>query len=51
MSMVKIRKGNIEAAVEEAIELLGGMATITRGKERIMLKPNLVAPIPEAATD
>jgi uncharacterized protein (DUF362 family) len=50
VSVVRIRKGNIEAAVEEAIELLGGMAAITRGKERIMLKPNLVAPIPEATT-
>ena len=43
VSVVRIRKGNIEAAVEQAIELLGGMAAITRGKERIMLKPNLVA--------
>jgi hypothetical protein len=48
VSVVRIRKGNIGAAVEQAIELLGGMAAITRGKERIMLKPNLVAPIPEA---
>ena len=50
VSVVKIRKDNIEAAVEEAIELLGGMPAITRGKERIMLKPNLVAPIPQATT-
>ena len=50
VSVVRIRKGNIEAAVEEAVELLGGMAAITRGKERIMLKPNLLAPIPEATT-
>jgi uncharacterized protein (DUF362 family) len=50
VSVVRIRKGNTEAAVEQAIELLGGMASITRGKERIMLKPNLVAPIPEATT-
>jgi uncharacterized protein (DUF362 family) len=50
VSVVRIRRGNIEAAVEEAIDLLGGMAAITRGKERIMLKPNLVAPIPEATT-
>jgi uncharacterized protein (DUF362 family) len=50
VSVVRIRKGNIESAVEEAIELLGGMAEIARGKERIMLKPNLVAPLPEATT-
>jgi uncharacterized protein (DUF362 family) len=36
--------------VEQAIDLLGGMAAIARGKERIMLKPNLVAPLPEATT-
>jgi uncharacterized protein (DUF362 family) len=50
VSVVRIRKGNIESAVEQAIELLGGMAEIARGKERIMLKPNLVAPVPEATT-
>lgn len=50
VGVVRIRKGNIEAAVEEAIELLGGMAEITRGKDRIMLKPNLVAPVPGATT-
>jgi len=50
VSVVKIRKGNTEAAVEEAIDLLGGMATVTRGRERIMLKPNLVAPMPDATT-
>jgi len=42
VSIVRIRKGKVEAAVEEAIELLGGMSAITRGKERILLKPNLV---------
>jgi uncharacterized protein (DUF362 family) len=40
----------VEAAVEEAVELLGGVAAITRGKDRIMLKPNLVVPAPEATT-
>ena len=50
VGVVRIRKGAIDAAVEEAIDLLGGMAAITRGKERIMLKPNLVAPLPEATT-
>jgi uncharacterized protein (DUF362 family) len=50
VSVVKIRNGNIDAAVEQAIELLGGMAAITRGKERILLKPNLVFPEPGATT-
>ncbi len=42
VSIVRVRSGKVEAAVEEAIELLGGMAALTRGKERILLKPNLV---------
>ena len=50
VSIVKIRRGNIDFAVEHAIELLGGMRTITRGKERILLKPNLVSPQPAATT-
>jgi uncharacterized protein (DUF362 family) len=50
VSVVRIVNGNTEAAVERAIDLLGGMAAITRGKDRILLKPNLVAPMPEATT-
>lgn len=50
VSIVKIRNGNIEAAVEEAIDLLGGMNALTKGKERVMLKPNLVSPDPNATT-
>jgi len=50
VSIVKIRNGDIDSAVEHAIELLGGMKEITRGRERIMLKPNLVSPDTEATT-
>jgi len=50
VSVVKIHGGKIEPAVEEAIELLGGMQEITRGKERILLKPNLVSAEPKATT-
>ena len=50
VSVVKIRNGNIDRAVEHAIELLGGMRAITQGKERILLKPNLVSPLPRATT-
>lgn len=50
VSVVKIRNGKIDAAVEHAIELLGGMRALTQGKERILLKPNLVAPTPAATT-
>ena len=51
VSIVRIKNDNIRAAVEQAIDLLGGIKTLTRGKERIMLKPNLVAPVPNATTN
>ncbi len=50
VSIVKIKDDNIGMAVEEAIDLLGGIRKITRNSEKIMLKPNLVAPIREATT-
>jgi uncharacterized protein (DUF362 family) len=50
VSIVKIKGGGIEAAVEAAIDLLGGIETVARGKERIMLKPNLVSNDPRATT-
>jgi len=43
VSVVRIKYYDIGSAVEEAIDLLGGINTITKGKERIMLKPNLVS--------
>jgi uncharacterized protein (DUF362 family) len=43
VSIVKIKDGKIATAVEEAIDLLGGIEAVTAGKERIMLKPNLVS--------
>jgi uncharacterized protein (DUF362 family) len=50
VSVVKIKDGNIGYAVEQAIELLGGMEEVTRDKQRIMLKPNLVSPDPRCTT-
>ena len=44
VSIVRIKDGNIAKAVEEAIELLGGITNVTIGKNSILLKPNLVAP-------
>ena len=43
VSIVRIREGKVERAVEEAVDWLGGIQSITKGKQRIMLKPNLVA--------
>src|SRR5512147_2706805 len=51
VSVVRIRNGKIGAAVEEAVDLLGGIEKVTRGKERIMLKPNLVFPSAQATTN
>ena len=50
VSVVRIRNGRVESAVEEAIGLLGGIQAITRGKNRVMLKPNLVSSDPKATT-
>jgi uncharacterized protein (DUF362 family) len=50
VSIARIRNGNIQAAVEEAIGLLGGIRSLTTGKERIVLKPNLVADDPSFTT-
>jgi len=43
VSVVKIEK-DIKSAVTKAIELLGGVGNILNGKQKIMLKPNLVGP-------
>jgi uncharacterized protein (DUF362 family) len=50
VSIVRIRNGKTDAAVEQAIDLLGGIRSVTRGKERIFVKPNLVGPSPTYTT-
>ncbi|MBN2364543.1 MAG: DUF362 domain-containing protein, partial [Calditrichaeota bacterium] len=50
VSIVKIKNDKIDYAVEKAIDLLGGINTVARGKHRIMLKPNLVAESPTYTT-
>jgi uncharacterized protein (DUF362 family) len=50
VSVVKIKNDNIDYAVRNAIDLLGGMESIAADKERILLKPNLVSPTPEDVT-
>lgn len=51
VSVVKIKNDNIAKAVDESIDLLGGIEIITEGKNRIMLKPNLVMPDPKFTTN
>jgi uncharacterized protein (DUF362 family) len=50
VSIAQIKDGDIGAAVEEAIHLLGGIETVTSGKDRIMLKPNLASNDPRSTT-
>lgn len=50
VTIVRIRDGNTGRAVEEAIDLLGGITEVTKGKERIILKPNLVTSDVSATT-
>jgi uncharacterized protein (DUF362 family) len=50
VSVVRIKNDNVAAAVEEALDLLGGVAEIAKGKQRVMLKPNLLAEDPGCTT-
>jgi uncharacterized protein (DUF362 family) len=50
VGIARVSDGDIAYAVEEAIDLLGGMAQVTQGRDRIMLKPNLVGDSPHATT-
>jgi len=50
VGITRVRDGDVPRAVEEAIDLLGGIDRVTAGKERIMLKPNLVAESPTMTT-
>jgi len=50
VSVVRIKNDKIGMAVEEAIDLLGGMGRVTKGKHSMMLKPNLVSTQASATT-
>ncbi|WP_340113387.1 DUF362 domain-containing protein [Maribellus mangrovi] len=50
VSVVKIKQRNIKKAVDTAIQLIGGTEQVLNGKQRIMLKPNLVSPDPACTT-
>jgi uncharacterized protein (DUF362 family) len=50
VSIVRIENEKVEYAVEKAIDLLGGIRNVTKGKNSIMLKPNLVAESPTFTT-
>lgn len=50
VSIVRIPNANVDYAVEHALDLLGGIRALAQGKERVLLKPNLVSPQPGATT-
>jgi uncharacterized protein (DUF362 family) len=50
VSVVRIKDDKIATAVEEAIDLLGGIKRVTRGKNKVLLKPNLVSNDRKATT-
>jgi len=50
VSIAVVQDGRIGRAVEEAIDLLGGIGAVTKGQGRILLKPNLVADAPACTT-
>ena len=50
VSIVKIGDNGTAYAVEKAIDLLGGINSVTKGKEKILLKPNLVFEDPACTT-
>jgi len=50
VSIVKIVDDKVDYAVEKAIDLLGGIEEVTRNKQKIMLKPNLVSDDPNSTT-
>ena len=50
VSIVKIKNDKIDFAVEQAIDLLGGIQTVAKGKNSIMLKPNLTVDDLDSAT-
>jgi len=55
VSIVKVNERwsaakGVEYAVAQALDLIGGVNQLTRGKERILIKPNLVSPAPTDTT-
>ena len=51
VSVVQIKNDQLAYAVEKAMDLLGGIGTVTKSKEKIMLKPNLLAADPRYTTN
>ncbi len=51
VSIVRREHGDTARAVQEAVDLLGGIDTVTSGKTSIMLKPNLVSNVFTDTTD
>ena len=51
VAVASAAQGDINARVQQVLALLGGIAQVVRPGMRVLLKPNVVAPFPQAATD
>ena len=49
VAIAKVDKGNIEAAVREAIALAGGLKELIKSDSRVLIKPNLGKPAPSGS--
>jgi uncharacterized protein (DUF362 family) len=50
VSIVKVKDDRIDYAVEQAVDLLGGISQVAKRFRKIMLKPNLVFDNPDCTT-
>lgn len=50
VAIAKMKDDKVGYAVEKAIDLLGGVKAVAKGKSKILLKPNLVADSPLCTT-
>jgi uncharacterized protein (DUF362 family) len=50
VGIARVRGGDVARAVEAAVDLIGGIHAIARGRDRVMLKPNLVTDDPACTT-
>ena len=49
VAITKVSRGDVEAAVREAIDLAGGLEEVVRADSRVLVKPNLCQPAPSGS--
>ena len=48
VSIVKVKTGFVEEGVRRAIDLVGGIKTVVKKRDRVFIKPNAVVPLPSS---